>query len=754
MKMNTRFIIALLTLLGMPHLAAAQESEYVPFVREGVKWVYYIDNYSVIYPANPYYPEGRTYFTLELKGDTVIGGKQYKAMHKYYGNSINWANDTVPVYLREEDRVVYAIVPDGREYFDCPLGNKYFSHVDPYNGEEYVLYDFNDPESFWNSVMNDYEDDVYEPFSTDTITVGQHRVKRHIGYVLGNDEFNKFYSIESIGLDSWRPGTPLCFFMIGFGPSSVYFKFSHVIEDGEIIYKTEWYHEPDPEPSDYEYVPFVREGVKWVYAINDYQWRDYNNNPANGDFIAHRTLELRGDTVINGKLYKAMHKCVDDEISEPSDVVPIYLREEDKKVYGIVPDGVSYDDAPIGDFFFGTREYFNAILSGEEFLLYDFQNPVAYWDSISLNSSWNPELLEFFHLYVDTIAVGDHLVKSYHNSSDDFKIIEGIGLICDSSYPLGFFLPVSTGVHGEYYWLETVIEDGKVIYGSNRDKYMPLIREGVKWVNKRVIVNNGDTTCNYYTYEFKGNHPKKGDYNLTYKALYRYDGWQHELDVECDSLVAGLREDWRDVQYFCNEPLNLMISQGRDLIEFDQGFLYQLITSRDGWGTCKDNYIKYQKEQFLNNDNFFEVDPITIDGYRCSRLAYLNEQGDTVAYIVEGIGFDSRDMGDLLTPFTRKPDPNADYQEWCGLSHVIKDGKIIYKGMCYDPDVEPVIPGDANGDGEISIADANSVIDIVIMGGNASHPRMPAVDINDDGEVTIADVNVIIDIILKNNSIY
>ena len=40
-------------------------------------------------------------------------------------------------------------------------------------------------------------------------------------------------------------------------------------------------------------------------------------------------------------------------------------------------------------------------------------------------------------------------------------------------------------------------------------------------------------------------------------------------------------------------------------------------------------------------------------------------------------------MGDLLTPFMRPPDPTADYQEWCGLSHVVKDGQIIYKGMCY-----------------------------------------------------------------------
>ncbi|MBQ6167533.1 MAG: hypothetical protein IJK41_08945 [Muribaculaceae bacterium] len=52
---------------------------------------------------------------------------------------------------------------------------------------------------------------------------------------------------------------------------------------------------------------------------------------------------------------------------------------------------------------------------------------------------------------------------------------------------------------------------------------------------------------------------------------------------------------------------------------------------------------------------------------------------------MEGIGFDSRDIGDLLTPFTRRPDPNADYQEWCGLSHVVKDGKVIYKGMRYNP---------------------------------------------------------------------
>ena len=435
---------------------------------------------------------------------------------------------------------------------------------------------------------------------------------------------------------------------------------------------------------DYEYVPFVREGVKWVYSIYDYQYLDLYNHPANGDGYSYRTLELKGDTIINGKTYKAMHRSVDDELSEPSDVIPIYLREEDKKVYGIVPDGKFYGDAPIGDFEFGTQEYFDSIYFGQEFLLYDFQDPVAYWDSV-YHQYYNDEYDDFEHLYTDTISIGQHLAKRYGiNMWGEFQIIEGIGMIAPNSYPLCFFMPICTGIHcTEYFNLENVIENGEVIYGSVRDRYMPLILEGVKWINEQVTVNNGDTTYTYYTYEFKGNHPVKSNYGRTYKALYRYEGRNHELDVENDSLVAGLREDWRDITYLNNEPLDKVISQGRNMIDFDQGFLYELISSGNGWGSCKDNYIMYQNEPFLNNNNFVEIDPIMIDRYRCRRLAYISEQGDTLAYIVQGIGFDSRDFGDLLTPFTRKPDPNADHQEWCGLSHVVKDGKIIYKGLRY-----------------------------------------------------------------------
>ena len=53
--------------------------------------------------------------------------------------------------------------------------------------------------------------------------------------------------------------------------------------------------------------------------------------------------------------------------------------------------------------------------------------------------------------------------------------------------------------------------------------------------------------------------------------------------------------------------------------------------------------------------------------------------------------------------------------------------------------------GDVNGDGEITIADVNVIIEAILRGTFST-----AADVNNDGEVTIADVNVVINIILSN----
>ena len=70
-------------------------------------------------------------------------------------------------------------------------------------------------------------------------------------------------------------------------------------------------------------------------------------------------------------------------------------------------------------------------------------------------------------------------------------------------------------------------------------------------------------------------------------------------------------------------------------------------------------------------------------------------------------------------------------------------------------------PYDVNGDHEVTVADANRVIDIIINGGSSGHGRQPngdgeynddwlnIGDVNGDNEVNIADVNCIIDRILS-----
>ena len=72
------------------------------------------------------------------------------------------------------------------------------------------------------------------------------------------------------------------------------------------------------------------------------------------------------------------------------------------------------------------------------------------------------------------------------------------------------------------------------------------------------------------------------------------------------------------------------------------------------------------------------------------------------------------------------------------------NGMAVYKigkNVCGEP---AGIAGDVNGDGEVTIADVNAVIDMILAGNQGKNG-----DVNGDGEVGIADANAVIDIILK-----
>ena len=71
--------------------------------------------------------------------------------------------------------------------------------------------------------------------------------------------------------------------------------------------------------------------------------------------------------------------------------------------------------------------------------------------------------------------------------------------------------------------------------------------------------------------------------------------------------------------------------------------------------------------------------------------------------------------------------------------------------------VEPAMPdpfslslGDVNGDGEISVADVTSVINI-LLGGHVNYDIFKRADVNRDNELTIADISLIINYILGNS---
>ena len=226
--------------------------------------------------------------------------------------------------------------------------------------------------------------------------------------------------------------------------------------------------------------------------------------------------------------------------------------------------------------------------------------------------------------------------------------------------------------------------------GPDDSWYLYLYEQGKKWVNEKVIVNHGDTTCYYYVYEIKGKQDASGlcadDDSID--VCHYYTG--PHIDPENDSIVSLLTETfglWAEC--FDNDPYQKICDEGRNMIEriihesfhcHEMLYYFSSLSPDDRIS----HYLRYQTEpELLTVDNLVIAEPVLIEGKSCQRLAYVGEDGDALAYVVEGIGFDSYEMGDLLTPFTRKPDPDADYQEWCGLSHVVKDGKIIYKGMRY-----------------------------------------------------------------------
>ena len=82
-------------------------------------------------------------------------------------------------------------------------------------------------------------------------------------------------------------------------------------------------------------------------------------------------------------------------------------------------------------------------------------------------------------------------------------------------------------------------------------------------------------------------------------------------------------------------------------------------------------------------------------------------------------------------------------------------GYFVWCGNKQTPDRIEIFPraqvvGDVNGDGNVNIADVNTIINVIILKGDNDYLNYDNYDVNGDHDVNIADVNSIIDIILRS----
>jgi len=162
-----------------------------------------------------------------------------------------------------------------------------------------------------------------------------------------------------------------------------------------------------------KYVPFPTENVEWNIKIPTYY------ASIETTFYSINTYSLRGDTLINGILYKKVCMNIGSK-NFPQYSVVGGLREEGKKIYYIsVTSGNPYGVR--GQQIEKLRDCSPSkkTIDNGEMLLYDFNAKVGdiirmgYYDSSLLS--------------IDSVKIGDSFRKRYNFNSD--QIIEGIGSV-------------------------------------------------------------------------------------------------------------------------------------------------------------------------------------------------------------------------------------------------------------------------------------------------------------------------------------
>ena len=510
-----------------------------------------------------------------------------------------------------------------------------------------------------------------------------------------------------------------------------------------------------------DYTPLVREGVKWVYLYNDqvecadnfpdwYSEDDYDQETGffgNGKEFYY--FEFQGDEIIDGVTYKKLY-CTFNVNSDLKQLLPIaFCREENGKVYTI--------ENPAATNQFANQYHFLPLMGGiNDNLLYDFANPENMATTINANIE-----------QTQSTNCGNQQVRSWLLKTEDnkmFRLIEGVGPDGEASgiisgmdflsfpytndNPFTCMAPTRKGLVG------LLDANGQFIYkGSCYDSYeasgdyLPLVREGVKWVytetynNEWVNIEDG----RLYSYEFRGDTIINGK---TYKKCYwstdqptnkqYYVNWQ---SWDTSQPVVGLREEGKRVYGVIIQP----------------SFIHSVYES-EIWKPTSDIFEDWLVEEWLIYDfdtatnGLIHLRDVEISGHSCAVLGEKGWNDSSIELMVEGVGYVANYYDLLLEDFLCDCGYNVEHN----LHHMEDaDGNILYKGPSYN--YKFWTKGDFKRDGKVDVEDINFIINYILhqlpKGGfyeDYAQDMKAWCDLNEDGKVDIEDVNMVINTILSH----
>ncbi len=533
--MKTQSLLWSFALICLGCIASqAQEYEYVPIVRENVRYTFSDGQTMTILPDN-------RYVNGQLYAYAYMPDFSYRAK--------------ILIFLREENKVVYQVDVNIDHFDTVPQKS------------EIPIYDFN-VEQAGDTMWAWHNDPPYfgiEVEWIDTILVNNtYRRRIKLKDVDG-------VCIEGIGYTGKRNNLYYPFCNPDTEAGTKYLDRLESFENIEnrLIYQPEW-----SRWGTYEYVPFVREGVKWGYD---------------------ECYRFEGDTVVGGVSYK---KCYVSESCPFEEGQTLYglAREDDRVVYCLRP----------GD--------------EQETVLYDFS---VEKPGDRVPTRLNPEGEPVIH--IDTIAVNnDQLRRRIKLSSGSY--IEGFGSLEPCR---GFFFPFEATTEeigdphnrlGYIKNMETGDYEYKGTVNTLRDEcefgrsYEPFVRDcEYGYYEADYYYHGGDLTGNYVHYRIAGDTTINGK---AYKNI--------SLTGECPDwdripLAKQIREENRQVYFRGTEE---EIGYDFNLTKGDGIILSNMHNSLDT----------------DINITVYDVKTVEFAGKERKCIYFKNSYGYYIGYWMEGIG--------------------------------------------------------------------------------------------------------------------